>query len=162
MDTNHKQKRQVLEQEREILDKISDTQTAMRSVVAKREWADFEGLLLSMDGYKEQFETLEKERMALFSGSIDAEGNAPHFYTLIAKLPEDERRELADVYRKIKERALKVRLANDSLALYLEEAKTTLNAFIKAAFPTASGNTYSRKGTKIEADMSALVIDRAL
>ncbi|MDR0411772.1 MAG: flagellar export chaperone FlgN [Treponema sp.] len=162
MDTNYKQKRQVLEQESGILDKISDTQSAMRSAVTKREWADFEGLLLAMNGYKEQFEALEKERMELFSDYMDGKGNTPRFYTLIAKLPEDERRQLADVYRKIKERALKVRLANDSLALYLEEAKATLNTFMKAVFPTANGNTYSRKGTKIEADMCALVIDHVL
>ncbi|MDR1466535.1 MAG: flagellar protein FlgN [Treponema sp.] len=162
MDTNYEQKRHALEQENDLLDKINDTQSAIQSAVTKREWADFEGLLLSMNGYKEQFEMLEKERMALFSGYNDAEGNTPHFYTLIAKLPENERRELANVYRRIKERALKVRLANDSLALYLEEAKTTLNAFMKVAFPTASGNTYSRKGTKIEANMSALVVDQAL
>jgi hypothetical protein len=162
MDTNYEQKRQVLEQESDILDKINDTQDTMRSAVTKREWADFEGLLLSMNGYKDQFEVLEKERMELFSGSVDTQGNTPHFYTLIAKLPENERRELANIYRRIKERALRVRLANDSLALYLEEAKTTLNAFMKAAFPITSGNTYSRKGTKIEADMSALVIDHVL
>ncbi|MDR0784961.1 MAG: flagellar export chaperone FlgN [Treponema sp.] len=162
MDTNYEQKRQTLEQENDLLDKINDMQTAVRSAVIKREWADFEKLLLSMNGYKEQFEALEKERMGLFSDSVDAEGNTPHFYTLIAKLPETERREFADIYRKIKERALKVRLANDSLALYLEEAKTTLNAFMKAAFPIASGNTYSRKGMKIEADMTALVINQAL
>ena len=162
MDMNYEQKRHVLEQENELLGEINDTQVAVRSAVMKREWADFEKLLLSMNGYKEQFEMLEKERMELFSGSVDAEGNTPHFYTLIAKLPEDERRELADVYRNIKERALKVRLANDSLALYLEESKTTLKAFMKAAFPVANGNIYSRKGVKIEADMRALVIDHML
>jgi hypothetical protein len=158
METKYEEKHRVLVQESELLDEITAAQDAVRNAVVRREWADFEQLLLSMNGYKEQFELLEKERLEVF----ESEGEGKSFYSLIGDLPEAERRQLAEVYRNIKERALKVRLANDSLALYLEEAKSTLKAFMEAAFPVANGNTYSKNGRKVKADLRAMVMDTVL
>jgi hypothetical protein len=165
-DDTYEQKKQLLERESELLGKITDAQAAVKNAVTKREWTDFEALLLSLNDYKEQFEVLETERIALFAGSIpeglSADGDMPHFYTTISHLPEDQRREIANVYRNIKERALKVRLANDALLLYLDEAKATTNAFLKAAFPERKGGVYSRQGKKVSADMRSMVLDQVL
>jgi hypothetical protein len=165
-DNIYEQKKQVLERENELLGKITDAQAAVKNAVTKREWADFEAMLLSLNEYKEQFEVLETERLALFADAIPADLSSdsamPHFYTMISHLPEDQRREMADVYRNIKERALKVRLANDALLLYLNEAKATTNAFLKAAFPERKGGVYSRQGKKVSSDMRSLVLDQVL
>ena len=166
VDNTYEQKKQVLERESDLLGKIASAQAAVKNAVTKREWADFEAMFLSLNEYKEQFEVLETERLVLFAGAISAglptDGNMPHFYAMISRLPEDQRREMADVYRNIKERALKVRLANDALLLYLDEAKATANAFLKAAFPERKGGVYSRQGKKVSSDMRSMVLDQVL
>jgi hypothetical protein len=165
-DNTYEQKKQVLERENELLGKITDAQAAVKNAVTKREWADFEAILFSMNEYKEQFESLETERLALFADTVPAappaDGNMPHFYATISHLPEDQRKDMANMYRNIKERALKVRLANDALLLYLNEAKATTNAFIKAAFPERKGGVYSRQGKKVSSDMRSMVLDQVL
>jgi hypothetical protein len=158
----YEQKRDVLEREDALLEKITGTQTAVQDAVVKREWTDFESLLLSMSEYKEQFEALEAERMSLFSDNQpDSDDKIANFYHLIANFPEKERREFADIYRNIKARSLKVKMANDALLLYLSEAKITLDAFMKAVFPENSG-VYSRQGARVSSDMRSMVLDQVL
>ncbi|MDR2194872.1 MAG: hypothetical protein LBP19_10515 [Treponema sp.] len=156
------QKRAALKQEDELLQKIIETQSAVRNAVLKREWTDFETLNGELEAYKEQFEALEAERLALFGTVPDAEGKTPHFYTMVSRLPEDEREDLSELYRSIKDRALKVQIANEALLLYLTEARSTVGDFMKAAFPDRKGGVYSRQGRKVSSDMRSLVLDQIL
>jgi hypothetical protein len=163
MEDSYEQKYHILEQENDLLEKIAEAQEAVRNAVTKREWADFESMIALMNGYQEQFDALETERVSLFStfsSTQDAEGKTPHFYRLVASLPEAERIGLTTMYRKMKARALKVRTANEALLLYLTEAKATVNGFMEAAFPNRKDGVYSRKGTKVSADMRSIVLDQ--
>jgi hypothetical protein len=161
-DSAFEKKRDVLKQEDELLQKIAETQESVKNAAINREWADFETLTLSLEMCKEQFDALEAERLILFEIVSDAEGRMPHFYAMVSHLPENERKELSELYRSIKDRTLKVRIANETLRLYLNEAQTTLGDFMKAAFPDRKTGVYSKQGKKISPDMRSLVLDQTL
>lgn len=156
------QKRDVLKQEDELLLRIIETQDAVKNAITARAWTDVETLNLSLETYKEKIDALEAERLSLFGASPDAEGKTPHFYAMVSRLPEDERTELSELYRSVKDRALKVRIANESLLLYINEARATMDDFMKTAFPDRKGGVYSKQGKKVSSDMRSLILDQVL
>ena len=81
-------------------------------------------------------------------------------YAFASRLPETERKQFTDLYRGLRLRAMKLRAASDSLLLYLNEAKTTVDGFIDAAFPERKSKLYSRRGMQIAADMRCMVLNR--
>ena len=84
------------------------------------------------------------------------------FYAFAARLPEQERRELSELYRRIKMRTLGVRFANDSLTDYLDETQAVVSGFLEAVFPDRRGKIYSRKGTQVSPDMRSMVLNQTL
>ncbi|MDR2783814.1 MAG: flagellar protein FlgN [Treponema sp.] len=154
------EKKNVLKREDELLQKIIEAHNAVKKAVINREWTDFEALTISLETYKKAFDVLEKERIALFAP--DAGSATPHFYTMVSHLPEDERRELSELYRSIKDRALKLQTANEALLRYLNEARSTIGDFMKAAFPDRKSGAYSRQGEKVSLDMRSLILDQML
>jgi hypothetical protein len=158
----------ILKREIEILGKISSIQDLVRNAVVNREWADFEPLLEKMHEQGNEFELLEAERAGLFADFVperdrgeEARKNseAVNFYTLISRLPENSRKELSELYRKLKLETLKTRIANDALLRYLNEGRAVVAAFFEAAFPNRNGKFYSRLGTQIQADMRSMVVN---
>jgi hypothetical protein len=81
-------------------------------------------------------------------------------YAFASRLPETERRQFTDLYRGLRLRAMKLRAASDSLLLYLNEAKNTVDGFVDAAFPERKSKLYSRRGVQIAADMRSMVLNR--
>jgi hypothetical protein len=170
-----------------LINELAAAQDAVRNAVMNREWDEFDSLISTMNAYSEQFQSLEEKRAALFAAltehtpdvdtvssdapvdnntleQTDADDSAfsdsTTFYAFASRLPSDERRELTGVYRDLKLRALRLRVASNSLMLYLNEAKGTVDGFINAAFPERKTNLYSRFGTRIAADMRCMVLNR--
>lgn len=81
-------------------------------------------------------------------------------YAFASRLPETERKQFTDLYRGLRLRAMKLRAASDSLLLYLNEAKTTVDGFVNAAFPERKSKLYSRRGTQIATDIRCMVLNR--
>lgn len=157
----------ILQLQTEIMEKIAAIQESVRNAVINRQWTDFESLLRTMNRYGDQFQELEAERAALFAGFLEHEESPEikrdaDFYTLVSRLPEEERRGLAELYRNLKLRTLKVRMANESLVSYLGEAKTTVDSFLDAACPDRKNRFYSRWGAKVPTDMRSMVINHSL
>jgi hypothetical protein len=154
----------VLRQETALLERLSAAQEVVRNAVFAREWVDLETLLARLAAYGNDFELLEAERSRLFAefSNTGNEREGIGFYALASRLADADRRELTELYRRLKLDALKVRLANDALTTYLQDAKATLSGFMDAAFPDRKGRIYSRKGKAVHAEMSSIVLDRSL
>lgn len=159
----------ILQLQTEIMGKIAEIQESVRNAVINRQWSDFESLLRTMNQYGDQFQELEARRAALFAGIFDPPEQTPEqqgvqsdFYAAAARLPEEERRGLTELYRNLKLRTLKVRMANESLLKYLDEAKTTVDGFLDAACPERKNRFYSRRGAKVPTDMRSMVINQSL
>jgi hypothetical protein len=155
----------ILKQELGFMEKIASLQLLVRNAVFNREWADFEISLHSLGEISNDFESLEAERERIFSAFARRTGSKDEpagFYTLASRLPDRERRELTELYRRLKLESIKIRLANDSLTGYLKEAQTTVAGFLEAAFPDRKGRLYSRRGTQIPSDMRSMVLNQRL
>jgi hypothetical protein len=154
----------ILRQEIALMEKITSLQLLVRTAVMNREWVDFESLLNSLGEISGEFESLEFERERIFSGFAERTGSKDEpagFYSLASRLPDTERRELTELYRRLKLEHIRIRLANDSLMGYLKEARTTVAGFLEAAFPDRKGRLYSRRGTQIPSDMRSMVLNRS-
>jgi hypothetical protein len=113
-------------------------------------------------------EILENERENLFTvfeailhqkkfcENLDAKGR---FYKLVSILPENQRNELTSIYRSLKTEAIKLRMANDTLMIYLEGIKATLKDFFELAFPERSSKMYTNQGTHLSHDMKSMVLN---
>jgi hypothetical protein len=131
---------------------------------------DFESLLAKMHEQGSEFELLEAERAGLFADPVPEKNRgqdpgqdteAVSFYTLISRFPEKNRKELSELYRKLKQETLKTRMANETLLRYLSEGRTVIAAFLEAAFPDRKGRLYSRWGKQIRTDMRSMVVNRS-
>jgi hypothetical protein len=137
----------------------------VRNAVIAREWADFEGYMDTLNLIGIEFRSLDAEReqlFAVFARQSGSNNTGVGFYSLIARFPEEERRELSNLYRKLKIDTLKIGFANDSLTAYIGEARTTLHDFLDAAFPDRKGRIYSNRGTQVPSDMRSMVLNQSL
>ncbi|MHB9292535.1 hypothetical protein Holit_01633 [Hollandina sp. SP2] len=161
----------ILHLQNQVLEKISMIQESVRNAVINREWTDFESLLNTMNQYGDQFQVLEAERAALLSSFLEEDSSPAQkgdkdkkssFYNLVSRLPEQDRNGLTEMYRNLKLRALKIRMANESLVAYLTEAKTMVNSFLEAACPDRKTQFYSRWGTKVATDARSMMVNHSL
>jgi len=147
----------VLAGEIELLKKISAAQSVVRQAVLNREWVEFDAETAEVNRLGEEFAVLEDARIRLFA-ALDDSGEKP-FYYLLARLPETEGRELSRLYRELQMETMKMRSLNESLLIYINEAKTMTAAYIEAVCPGRGGKLYTRKGRRVLQDMSSMVFN---
>jgi hypothetical protein len=155
----------ILKQELEMLEQIQVLQGQVKNAVRNRQWTDFEGHIGSLAAIGDKFEALDHERVQIFTDfsrkmGFNYEGLG--FYAFAARLPETERRELSDLYRRVKMETLGVQFNNESLTNYLDETQAVVSGFLEAVFPDRKGKIYSRKGTQVSPDMRSMVLNQTL
>lgn len=149
----------MLRAQLDLLCRLQATQEIVRTAVLKRDWEGFDTLVARMDAYANEFSLLEEERLALWR-ALGLESEGGRFYQSIVLFPEEERLELSTLFRRLKLETLRVKLANDTLAAYIQQAKLTIHSFLNAAFPDRRGRLYSRRGHSVDAEMRSIVLDR--
>jgi len=171
----------VLTEEVGLLKKISAMQGKTRQAVMSREWDDFDEKTQEANELSEEFTRLENERLQLFSALTNAsitgassEGEASvldngsavswameekTFYAMIMTLPEEERRQLSELYRELKMETLKMKAHNETFLAYLAEVKTMTAAYIEAVCPDRGGKLYTRKGHRVSQDLKSIVFN---
>jgi hypothetical protein len=111
-----------------------------------------------------ELSALEQERAGLFAvltrELMGNSGVTMPFYTLVSRLPEEERRTLSDLFRTIKMETIRMRAVNESFLNYLREAKTMAAAYLEALFPARGGKLYTRKGGQAAQDLKSMVFNR--
>ncbi|MDR1948018.1 MAG: hypothetical protein LBQ38_01360 [Spirochaetaceae bacterium] len=149
--------RDVFRRERELAAAVLEIQAAVKKAVLNREWVDFEAAMAKLARIGGEFEALDAERLALFENGEGQNG----FYALAARLPGAERAELSGLYRELKMDVTRIKLENDALMAYLNEARIVVAGFLELIFPERKGRLYSRQGTKVEADMRSLILNKS-
>jgi hypothetical protein len=163
----------VLTQEINVLNKIIDIQSEMRASVIIREWEDFDELMQNLNMYNSEFEKLEHERSRIFSMMLDrrdldrsaldrSENEEESLYKFAARLPDEQRHALTDLYRELKMRIIRVRYENGTLLKYLNEARAFAENFLADVIPNRRGKLYSAKGTIVASDMRSMMINKSL
>ena len=164
--------RDILMQESELVQKVGSLQDIIYGEVVGRDWSDFEAHFDALEEMRLQLADLEYERERIFSkwlcdNDIDdsADGSDAdlsfRFYAFVAHLSPEQRREITDVYRRLKVQTLRVRSASETLMSYIAGARTTMSGFFDAAFPeTRTAKTYSPYGTQVSNDMRSMVLNQ--
>ncbi|MDR2500057.1 MAG: hypothetical protein LBD37_03115 [Treponema sp.] len=174
----------LLTQEQEYLEAVAGLQRLAREAAVARDWHEFETLLGCLERMGGEFEVLDQERTRVFAllgggsrewapdgdevgrpgaGAMPEEYSQAEqrgFYALIAAFPDAQRRAAAEVYRRLKEECLRIRLANVSLLGYLREARAVAEGFLSAVFPARKHTTYSRRGRQVEADARCMILNQ--
>jgi hypothetical protein len=136
----------VLQQERELVAKIAGYQDLVRKTVISRQWMDFETCMDSLGQIGEEFQRLDQERIRIFAAFAggsgvpeDVRSDSTGFYALVSRFPDEERKAVTEIYRNLKMETMRVRLENDALMTYLNEARLLVAGFLDAAFPDRKG-----------------------
>ena len=156
----------VFRQEIALLQKISLVQNSVQNTVMNREWADFDWRIAEINQLGEEFQQLETKRTEIFGALREkfmAE-SAPEteisFYSLAARLPQDECRELSGLYRDLKMETIRLKARNETFAGYLNEIKTITAAWLEAVFPAQSGKLYTRKGRQVSGGLFSMILNQ--
>ena len=160
----------ALEQEIALLQKISLVQDSVHQAVMTREWTDFDWKIAEINQLGEEFSRLESFRIEVFGALIEKlrfDGRLPNeeepsFYTLAAKLPQDECRLLSGLFRDLKMATLKLKAQNETFKNYLNEIKTITAAWLEAIFPVQGGRLYTRKGRQAAGEMHSMVLNHRI
>jgi len=162
--------RDILLQEFELVQNAVLIQEKIRLAVTDKQWTVFEDQLNSMNSIENKLTDLEVQRENLFtvfktlvhqqsfSENLDAKGR---FYALVSVLPENQRNDLTTIYRGLKIEAIKLKMANDALLVYLNGVRSTLKEFFDLAFPDRGVKTYTKEGTHFFNDMRSMVLNRS-
>jgi hypothetical protein len=152
----------VLNSELEAIIKAEEAQSLVNEAVKRRDWIDFNASIESINSLTARFSALEQERMALMPvGKRDGKRDSGlSFYAFAQNFPDEERRELCDLYRRMRFEAAKLRFSAEALANYLGESRLLVAGLLKAAFPEKRGKIYGRSGAERSADLGGIVLNR--
>ena len=157
--------REILLKEIELVMQAASLQEKTRTAVLEGEWDSFEGQIIEIKTIESKLIELEDEREKLFqsfaganSGDLDPKSR---FYSIVGKLPEDQRNDLTGIYRSLKMETLKLRIMNESYMTYLTGIKSTINDFFEAVFPQGFGKMYTPQGTHHSHDMRSLMLNQS-
>jgi hypothetical protein len=153
MESTYNSMAEILRKERDILARITEIQSEVRSSAEERRWLDFEAAEKSIGLFESQIALLESELTRL-SG-----GKKIHFYHFALTFPDAERRELCALHRQIRSLAGKVRSENNALRDYVASQSALVNRYLEAAFPERLGKLYSRFGAKRDMDIDGIVLN---
>jgi len=142
----------VLSGEVEILTKIVEAQKSVRQAVVNREWVDFDTTIQEINELGAALASLEDERLKLLPKGKD-------FSAWIAEFSLQESAELSKLYREVKAQTFKVKVVNESFAVYLNEARSLTAAYLEAVCPARGGKLYTRKGSKVSQDLKSMVVN---
>jgi len=152
--------RDILLKERELVQKVTNLQSGIHQAVTSREWSDFEENFAALGRIKAEINALESERERIFT-EITGKTGEVSFYSFAARLPENQRAELTEIYRSLKFETLRVRMSGEALMSYITEVRVVLAGFFEVAFPDRGGKIYSPHGQRISHDMRSMVLNRS-
>ncbi|MCL2834598.1 MAG: hypothetical protein FWD78_15620 [Treponema sp.] len=158
----------VFKQEIGLLQKLSLVQDSVHKAVMEREWTDFEWKIAEINQLGAEFAVMDGERAGIFAALKEkfftqewlANDSEPSFYSLAAKLPPDECRELTGLFRELKMSTLKLKTQNDIFTNYLKEIKTITAAWLEAIIPARGGKLYTGKGRQASAELHSMVLNQ--
>ncbi|MEI8093046.1 MAG: hypothetical protein WCG80_02440 [Spirochaetales bacterium] len=137
----------LMEMQIQGMDHFQDTQLAAKAALQTKTWPALEKALQSLDFQSEGLRCLEERRDALWRGiQLRVLGREGKFYEVLPRLPEDQRELLAELFRELKLRSLRLKGLNLGIATYVQTASALVKAVVHELNPTLRGRMYSRSG----------------
>ncbi len=152
----------ALKKQLSLLEMLEKEELNLQSSVIEKDWPGTESSIQHLENLSERMMRAERRRHELFhalKSSFTADDDEG-FYDVIARFPEDERRELSELYRKLKVTVLKVQSLNGGIDSYVRSAAYTLGKILDEYIPSRRNNTYSRNGRKAGSGEGPLFISK--
>jgi hypothetical protein len=155
---------QVMLKETTLFELILAEETLMSMAIRERKWESLEKAIRAIDALENELKGIEAVRELIFESLRDESGLGLEatFYQWAVHLPEAERRQITDIYRNLKGRAFAARAQGAAITSYLTESRTVLAGIMEELFPHKRGRIYDKRGGRKEAEMTKVVLDKAL
>jgi hypothetical protein len=139
---------------------------AQRSFVAamkERDWKALETAIGIQDELTRAIAQKESERAEVFERlRADSGCDESGLYRVALCVPEPERSELTDLFRRLKLAAMRAKFENASAGDYAAGNRDLLRAVLEELFPEKKHKIYGRSGKTVQPGLDALLLNTAL
>ncbi|MDR2481378.1 MAG: flagellar protein FlgN [Spirochaetaceae bacterium] len=149
----------IFDEEFAVLVEIEELQEVVEAAVYEKKWTNFENAQNCLNKLCVQLEELEARRITLFQNQA-GENTGKNFYAWAASLPEPERTQIMNGYRKLKYKTSSIKSQNEAFGAYLNDMQIIVMGFLDAVFPERRAGIYGRQGSIRGADMRRAVLDK--
>jgi hypothetical protein len=104
-------------------------------------------------------EEVRSEAFELLRSRLGCEGES--FYRVALRVPEPERSELTDLYRRLKIAAMRARFETAATSDYATSNRELLRAVLEELFPEKRGRIYGRTGQAVQPGLDAVLLNTA-
>lgn len=105
-------------------------------------------------------EGVRAESFELLRAKLGCEGE--NLYRVALRVPEPQRSELTDLYRRLKLAAMRARFETAAAKDYATSNRDLLRAVLDELFPEKRGRIYGRSGQAVQPGLDALLLNTAL
>lgn len=153
----------AMENEVAVFDAYVAGQKRFATALRDRDWRALQESMSLLESISLRLSEIEERRAAAEAALREATGCAEEgFYRLALLVPEPDRTNLTDLYRRLKIGAMRARFENETAGEYAEGSKQLLGSVLDELFPDKKGKIYGRSGRTIQAGRDALVLNTAL
>jgi hypothetical protein len=138
-------------------------QRSFTAAMQARDWTALQTAIDRLDALAGAVAEKESERAEAFEIlRAQTDCDAGGIYRLALLVPEPERSELTDLYRKLKLTAMRAKFENASAGDYAAGNRELLRAVLEELFPEKKHRTYGKSGKAVQPDLDALLLNTAL
>ena len=132
----------LLLRENEILDRMLERQSALRTAVLQKKWDGVLESISAITKLTEGFEEAEKARNALSTGGKD-----------------EAKKAMLPLLTQVRGKLVKSKAANKTLGNYIAVARDFIQSVLDEAFPQSGATVYSKAGKIMRAKPSSVVVN---
>jgi hypothetical protein len=138
-------------------------QRSFSAAVRARDWTALQTAIGIQDDLARAIADKESERAEAFELLRAQTGcEAGGLYRVALLVPEPERTELTDLYRRLKLAAMRAKFENASIGDYAAGNRDLLRAVLEELFPEKKHRMYGKSGKAVQPDLDALLLNTAL
>jgi hypothetical protein len=138
-------------------------QRTFSAAVKARNWTALQAAIGIQDELARAIADKESARAEVFERLRAQTGcDAGGIYRVALLVPEPERTELTDLYRRLKLAAMRAKFENASISDYAAGNRDLLRAVLEELFPEKKHRMYGKSGRTVQPDLDALLLNTAL
>ncbi|AFG36887.1 flagellar export chaperone FlgN [Spirochaeta africana] len=153
-----------LQQQVQLLESLAGCEHRMQQAVMRKNWHELDESLHQLQTISEEIHRCEQDREQSFA-SLCRQLNLPEssrFAQVVGHLPDENRREITSLYRRLKIAVLRVQTITSGVDAYINTTVETMNQIVEEVFPGARGSVYSRDGSVYGKQPPAMVVNHQL